>query len=70
MERTKRTAKPQTLKEWRKRHRLTQAEVGKLIGVTQRAYGKYEQGRLPKADVLRRVVKLTGLSADTLLGAA
>ncbi len=65
-----RTKQPTSLKAWRQQRGLTQAEAGALIGVTQRAYGKYEQGRLPKADVLRRVVTLTGLSADTLLGAA
>ena len=66
----RRTKQPKSLRAWREKRGLTQAEAGALIGVTQRAYGKYEQGRLPKADVLRRVVTLTGMSADALLEAA
>ncbi|MCL6615136.1 MAG: helix-turn-helix domain-containing protein, partial [Firmicutes bacterium] len=57
------------LKEARRARNLTQAELGRLVGVGKSAISQYEHGlRLPETAVLARLAEALGVSADWLLG--
>ena len=59
------------LKEARKAKRYSQAEVSKMLGVTQQAVGKWETGRsTPDPQTLARVAAYFKVSTDYLLGCA
>ena len=46
------------LVEKRKEHKLTQSELGQLIGVSQRAVAAYEAGeRKPSPKIMNRLIK-------------
>lgn len=47
------------LKEWREEVGRTVADVAEELGVTRQAVGNYERGRLPGADVLANIVRMT-----------
>lgn len=47
------------LKEWREDIGRTVADVAEELGVTRQAVGNYERGRLPGADVLAEIVRMT-----------
>src|SRR5438477_628659 len=50
---------------------LTQAELGRRVGLSQRMVAYYEvQGGAPSADLLRRFADALGSSSDSLLGRA
>jgi transcriptional regulator with XRE-family HTH domain len=47
---------------------LTQAEMGKMLGITQAALSKLEKGqRLPTLEVLLRLRALSGKSIDWII---
>ena len=57
------------LKEARRIKGLSQAEVSRLLGVTQQAVGKWETGRsTPDPQTVARLAGLLDTTADTLLG--
>ncbi|MGQ9778272.1 MAG: helix-turn-helix domain-containing protein [Bacillota bacterium] len=59
------------LKEARLARRLSQAELGRLIGVGKSAISQYEHGlRNPDGKVLLRLAEVLGTSVDWLLGRA
>ena len=45
----------------------TLAEIGRLIGVTPSAIQRYENGRVPRAEVLHRLAKTFSVSIEDLL---
>lgn len=48
------------LAEWRKHARLTQADLASQIGVANReTVARYEAGRMPRRDVLIKIMRLT-----------
>ena len=47
------------LKNWREQRNLTLAEMGAEVGVSGVTIGRYEDGRLPKPDVLQRIIQVT-----------
>lgn len=56
------------LKELRIKHKLTQAEVGKLIGVAQNTISTWESGRTePDIAKLKALSKVFKVSIDKLL---
>lgn len=59
------------LRAWREGEGLTQAQVGALLGVTQQAYGRYENGREPEPAIARRIVHVSkgAVTMDDLYGA-
>ena len=57
------------LKEARKAKKLSQAEVSRLLGVTQQAVGKWETGRsTPDPQTVARLAEIFNTTADALLG--
>lgn len=57
------------LKLARKAKNLSQAEVSRLLGVTQQAVGKWETGRsTPDPQTVARLAEILDTTADTLLG--
>lgn len=46
---------------------LTQSEFGKILGVKSPAISKYESGRVPDAEILRKIAEYGGVSVDWLL---
>lgn len=57
------------LKEARKAKRYSQAEVSRLLGVTQQAVGKWETGRsTPDPQTVARLAEILDTTADVLLG--
>ena len=51
----------------RRARTLNQAEMARLIGVSQQTYSKYESGRLvPPVDVQARIAAILGTSAEDL----
>lgn len=57
------------LKEARKAKRYSQAEVSRLLGVTQQAVGKWETGRsTPDPQTIARLAEILDTTADALLG--
>lgn len=59
------------LKRYRKRHRLTQADLGRKLGVSHVTITRWENGRRsPRHTQLLEISKLLGLSMATLVGSA
>ena len=57
------------LKQARKAKQYSQAEVSRLLGVTQQAVGKWETGRsTPDPQTVARLAELLDTTADALLG--
>lgn len=57
------------IKELRKKHNLTQEELGAIINVQKSAVSKYELGRaVPSTDVLNKLAPYFKVSIDYLLG--
>ena len=60
---------PQRLKDARIQAGLTQSQVAVAIGVSESAYGYYEQGRnYPTLDSLNDLAEVLEISVDYLLG--
>jgi predicted transcriptional regulator len=58
------------LRRWRERHGLLQSEAGPLIGVSQQDWARYERGLvLPRREVFRRMIEVTGISACRIVKA-
>ena len=56
------------LKNARKRLRLNQTELAKIIGTGQEAISKYETGKsTPKIDKIPKLARVLGVSIDDLL---
>ncbi len=57
------------VKELRKKAKLTQNQVGEILGVNQRTYSNYEIGiRSLSAEVLIKLADYYGVSVDYILG--
>ena len=57
------------LKQARKAKKYSQAEVSRLLGVTQQAVGKWETGRsTPDPQTVARLAEILDTTADALLG--
>lgn len=57
------------LMEAREKIGLTQVEVAKKAGITERAYQNYEAGeRIPKADVAVRIARVLKSTVEKLFG--
>ena len=57
------------MREQRKTHALTQADIGKVLQRTQQGYNHIETGRAElKIEDLIRLCQLYGVSADYMLG--
>lgn len=52
----------------RTQNNLTQAELGKLVGVSMQAVSKWERGGTPDIDVLLSVAKYFNITLDELVG--
>lgn len=57
------------LRQLRKAHRISQAGLAKVIGITQQAISYYESGKdIPTLDVLIRLADFFDVSLDYLVG--
>lgn len=48
------------LSAWRRDNGWTLAELGDRLGVSEASVSRYERGRIPEPDVMRRIVDLSG----------
>lgn len=57
------------LRELRKENRMSQADLGKLLGVSKVSISGYEKGtRIPSLQILNGILDVFGVSADYLMG--
>ena len=57
------------LRELRKENKMSQDDLGKLLGVTKVSISGYENGtRVPSLDILQGILDVFAVSADFLLG--
>ena len=57
------------LRELRKENKMSQDDLGKLLGVSKVSVSGYENGtRIPSLDILNGMLDVFGVSADYLLG--
>lgn len=57
------------LRELRKEKKMSQEDLGRLLGVTKVSVSGYENGtRVPSIDILLLILDVFGISADYLLG--
>ena len=57
------------LKELRKENRMSQSDLGKIIGVSKVSVCGYENGsRIPSLEILNSILDVFGVSADYLMG--
>ena len=57
------------LRELRKENKMSQSDLGKLLGVTKVSISGYENGtRVPSLDILNGILDVFCVSADFLLG--
>ena len=57
------------IKNLRKERLLSQAELGKLVGVSKVSISGYESGnRVPSMEVLEKLINIFDISADYILG--
>lgn len=67
----KRKARPHTLKEWRAAHGYTLDQAAAVLGLSRTGYFNIERGdRHPRPVAMKRIMRLTGVSADVLAGVA
>ncbi|EGO2732892.1 helix-turn-helix domain-containing protein [Enterococcus faecalis] len=60
---------PKRIIELRKKHNLTQEQLGDMLNVSKQAVGGWERGRTePSVNVLINLSKIFGTSVDYLLG--
>lgn len=60
---------PKRLQDLRKSKKLTQKQMGEIIGTHERNYRRYEAGlNDPHASVLEQLADFLGVSVDYLLG--
>jgi transcriptional regulator with XRE-family HTH domain len=53
----------------RKRKKLTQKELGSRVGINNLKISRYERGEtVPKADTLKKIAMVLGVSMEYLLG--
>jgi transcriptional regulator with XRE-family HTH domain len=56
------------LRRWRRKHGMTQEQLGQRCGVTKNTIARWEQGfRMPGGPSVRKLIEATGLSADALM---
>ena len=54
-----------SLSDIRRAHKLTQAELGQQVGVTQRAIAAYEAGeRKPSAKIMNRLMRVLDITLE------
>lgn len=59
----------ENMKLYRKKHRMTQAEVADCLGVQRSTYSRYEEGaNRPSFHIIIKLADLYHISADELLG--
>jgi transcriptional regulator with XRE-family HTH domain len=59
------------IKKWRVLNDLTQAEAAEQARVSQQEWSKFEKDlSKPRGDDLKNILKLTGLTAEQVLGLA
>ena len=58
----------ESLKRFRKRFKLTQDEVAKVLGTTKQGYYPYEKGRSMSAESVKKIAVYFNVSTDYLLG--
>ncbi len=61
----------QTLKELRKKNKITQEQLAQIIGVERSSIGKYESPTkpvIPSSDILMRMAEYFNVSIDYLMG--
>ena len=57
------------LRELRKENKMSQEDLGKILGVTKVSVSGYENGtRVPSLDILQGILDVFSVSADFLLG--
>jgi transcriptional regulator with XRE-family HTH domain len=57
------------LRQLRKQYKLTQKEVAEFLGITESAYGFYEQGRNePSLETIRKLAKKYDVNISYLMG--
>ena len=57
------------LKEARKAKKYSQAEISRMLGVTQQAVGKWERGEAtPNPETIARLAEIFSVTADELIG--
>ena len=57
------------LRELRKENKMSQEDLGKILGVTKVSISGYENGtRMPSLNILNGILDVFGISADYLLG--
>ncbi len=58
----------ENIKLWRKKKGLTQAELGRKLGITQSAIGQFEKGKSSiKIETIEKIAEALEISADALL---
>ena len=61
----------ETIYKLRKKNNLTQSELGKLVGVSNRAVSKWESGiSVPSIETMGRLCKVLRVSADRMFADA
>lgn len=59
----------ESFKKTRIRHELTQVQLAKALGISDKMVSQIENGfRQPSAEILRNMAKQLGCSADEILG--
>ncbi len=60
-----------SLKAWREGLGLNQRDAASVFGISQSCWSKIELGiRAPRKDLARRLIAVTGVPADILMGIA
>ena len=55
------------LKELRKQHSMSQAELGKRLGVTKQSVSRYESGRVPTVEILMKISEVFDVPFESLV---
>lgn len=55
------------LKELRKQRGMSQAELGKRLGVTKQSVSRYETGRIPDVETVMKISEIFDVPFDTLI---
>lgn len=55
------------LKELRKQHSMSQAELGKRLGVTKQSVSRYESGRVPTVEIMMKISEIFDVPFESLV---
>lgn len=67
VKKTPKTVAARNVSAWRKKHRITQADLASRCGMRQQSICRFERGRNVRIDTLERIATAIGIDLPSLM---